>query len=284
MARPAVLTAEPDIDPSLTTIRGGSGLGDSLYLQSIARHLIEQGKPVEVCTFYPDVFRSLNGRVIVSEFRRQYVDKVAHYVSRKEVKGTDQFEDCCISAGIREPVDMRLDWQPVKGSLVREIKRMPRPVIAVLLPRHPMARKDGFGLDLLPDCRAMQRAIDGLRAGGASTVQVGSGEALHEFSGIDLDLANRTSVSDVLDVASAVDGFLGYCSFFVPLAESLKRPALFVWSRKGLRSKREFIRLVTPEKVLHRETSAHVWDDAADDEIKRAADALFVEARTAAVV
>jgi hypothetical protein len=68
-------------------------------------------------------------------------------------------------------------------------------------------------------------------------------------------------VRDLLDVASVADGFLGYCSFMVPLAESFSKPALFVWSHRGLRAPQAYVRQITPQKILHRDTSHFVMDD-----------------------
>lgn len=259
-------------------IRGGSGLGDSLYVYSVARWLIEQGESVEVCTFFPEIFSQLEG-VKVSDFRRQNVNRIAHYVQRKKKKDTDIFEDVCISAGIPRETELRFDWKPVNTQLYRQVRDANGPRIAILLPRWPMARADGFGRELLPNCEAMQKAVYALRRKGAFTVQVGSGDALFHFRGISLDLANSTSVTDLLDVAAAVDGFFGYCSFFVPLAESLQKPALFMWSRAGLQSNKEFISTVTLKKILHAETSNAVMDDCDDVQLYKATHALYQQAR-----
>lgn len=65
----------------------------------------------------------------------------------------------------------------------------------------------------------------------------------------------------------------------MPLAESFDRPALFVWSRRGLRSPRAFISQITPNKILHkRETSRHVIDDAPPEVVQREAEALLATA------
>lgn len=261
----------PDVRLS---IRSGKGLGDNLYLQSIARHLVETGHRPIVCTSFPDLFRPLSGKVDVEPYRRDHVDRVAHYISRKRVPGTDQFVDCCINAGVGDRAELRLDWSPVNFPLLARLKAQGKPVVMVQLPRHPMGRADGYGADLLPDCTVIQRAID--RIGDrAFKVQVGQGEPLFRFSGIDLDLANATTVSDLLDVAYASDGALGYCSFIVPLAESLNKPTLLVWSRRGLRSSNSFVRAIVPEKIIHRpSTTRAVVDDAKEAELNGAVDAF----------
>lgn len=255
----------------MKTIRAGRGLGDSLYLQSVARHLLDHGHDrLEVRSDYPEVFRPLGGRVTVQPFSRVGVDILAHYTSRKGIAGSTQFEDCCRCAGIAGPVDLRLDWQPLEPPLVQSEK----PVVLVQLPRAPMGRTDGFGAELLPDCRALQHVIDGL-SGKALLVQVGSGEPLFRFERIDVDLANKTTVSQLLDLASGAAAFVGYCSFFVPLAESFSKQALFVWSQRGLRTGQLFVRQITPQKVLHKPSSRWLFDDAPAEALRECAHALL---------
>lgn len=265
-------------------IRSGMGLGDSLYLQAVCRHLVGLGERLEVCTAWPDVFRPLQGKVSISPFRRDRIGRLAHYSLRRHVPETDQFRDCCLQAGITAPVDLRLDWDyPVNTDLVSSLRQRGKPIIVVQLPRAPMDRKDGFGAELLPDCSVIQSAIDAL-ADRALVVQIGSGVPLYKFEGVGVDLANRTSVTDVIDVAWAADAFLGYVSFMVPLSESFNKPSLFVWSRQGLRSKYELIRWLTPKKVLHRTSSCVLVDDCSQQQIAEAANALFEQARSKALV
>lgn len=141
-----------------------------------------------------------------------------------------------------------------------------------------MGRDDGYGDDLLPDCRTLQRAIDRLKRE-FFIVQIGKGKPLFRFNGIDLDLANRTTVADVIDVASGADAVLGYCSFIVPLAECLFKPGLFVWSQRGLQSKNDFVRVITPQKIFHRSSSNALLDDCTEDELAGAVDALCEQVR-----
>lgn len=250
----------------MKTIRGGMGLGDALYVQAIVRHLTQRGQNLRVNTAWPDVFRHLG--VETAPFSRQGVDILAHYSTRKGIEGTTQFEDCCASAGISEPVDLRIDW-PTRADSFDE-----RPMVLVQLPRAPMGRSDGFGAELLPDCRQIQRAIDVL-LGQATIVQVGSGKALHQFKGIDHDLTNRTTIPQLFDLAAACTAMLGYVSFFVPLAESFSKPSLLVWSKRGLKSPHRYIRQITPQKILHKRSSAAILDTAQPDEIEEAARALL---------
>lgn len=128
-------------------------------------------------------------------------------------------------------------------------------------------------MEFLPDCRRIQNAIDHIGQQ-AFFIQVGKGASLFRFSGIDLDLTNQTSVRDLLDVATLASGFLGYCSYIVPLAEAQMKPAMLVWSRKGLNSPHQVVRQMTPQKILHRAASRWVMDDASDKELMDCADAF----------
>jgi hypothetical protein len=204
--------------------------------------------------------------VQVVPFTRQ-VDICAHYVLRKQIGGTTQFQDCCLKAGIEGPAELRLDWTVTNDGLVHKLRKAGRPVLIVQLPRAPMARTDGFGKNLLPDCRAIQHLID-LERDRCFVVQIGAGTPLYRFHGLHLDLANKTTVAEMIDAVSVADACLGYCSFLVPLAESLGKPATFVWSARGLRDGQPFIRSITPKKILHAPTSSYRIDEEILREIR----------------
>lgn len=257
----------------MISIRGGSGLGDAIYVQSVVRYLVEQGQSVEVCTDWREVFRPLEGRVTFAAFRRKQISRLAHYSNRRGASGTTQFEDCCIQAGVPKDIDLRLDWLPINVPLIAKLRSYRRPIVVVQMARPPFGRSDGFGQEFLPDCRRIQQAID-LIGKRAMKIQVGAGDPQFRYSGIDLDLSNQTSVSDLIDVGYAAGGFLGQCSFIIPLAESFMKPVQLIWSRRGLNSRHEVIRQMTPEKILHRKSSSAVIDDCSDIEMRHAIDAL----------
>lgn len=245
----------------MRTMRGGRGLGDTIYLQSIARHLTANGDPICVASDYSDVFIPLGRRVRVIPFTRQGVNIVAHYVMRKSVAGTSQFTDMCQAAGIRRVIDLCIDWQVKDTELVDRLKAPGKPIVCLQMARSPMGRTDGFGHEILPNCDAIQKAIN-LLQGRATIVQVGAGKSLYNFRGIDADLSNGTNVSQLFDIASVAHGFIGYPSFIVPLAESFNRRALIFWSTAGLRSAQPFISSITPAKLLHKATGRAVMDNS----------------------
>lgn len=254
----------------MRSIRGGKGLGDSLYLQSVVRHIIKcDRQPLKVASNYPDVFLPLGDKVKVIPFTRTGIDITAHYVNRKGFTETTVFRDCCISAGIKNYPELRLDWPQADNELVENIRKPGKPVVIVQMPRAPMARSDGMGMELLPDCKRIQQIIDAVKPY-STIVQVGAGESLFKFDGIDIDLANRTTVRELLDVSAAASGFIGYCSFILPLAESLHKPCMMVWSRRGLESKELFIRRVTPKKMIEHASTQYLIDDCGQYEMDEA--------------
>ncbi len=260
-------------------LRGGSGLGDSLYVQSIARYYVMNGQRVIVRSSHPDVFRPIGVPVI--QFSKERGAIVAHYVERKTEPGTSQWQDVCISAGVPANTEMLLDWKILNGRNADYFLGVRRPVIAVLLPRNGMNRNDGFANELLPNWKT----LDHLLQCGAYKVQIGQGDPLFRFHNIDLNLANKTSVGDLIDVASVVDGFVGWCSFMFPLAESLQKPFFSLWSARGFKSRNPFISSLTPQKVIHRkDLSFHAVDDEPIQHIQtKFDDFLHAVARRASV-
>lgn len=248
----------------MKSIRGGMGLGDALYLQALVGHLLNlrPGETFEVCNKWGEVFAPLLGpRVRLSPFRRERIDLLGHYARRKGMQ-TRQWQDLCLEAGAPATLELSLTWRRTDPDLVGSVEAQAagRPIVLVQLPRAPMGRTDGFGHELLPDCRKIQRQLDALE-GRAFLVLVGNGYPLFRFRGIDLDLTEKTSVSQLLDLAQACDGLVGYCSFFVPLAEGFAKPALFAWSARGLRAPVVFIRTIRPEKILERASSLWFVDE-----------------------
>ena len=259
-------------------LRGGRGIGDTIYQVPIVKHYLDQGNHIEACTDYPEIFRGIQcDQLRFAPFAKNDIKILAHYALRKRITqaersfhpgpGTDQFEDMCISAGT-PVVKQSLFWSPANRELIDRVKDGGRPVLCLQMPREPMGRADGFGTELLPRYEVMDHILN-LLSPRFKVVQIGKGDVLHHFGHIDLDLSNQTSVTDLIDIASACDAFLGYCSYIVPLAEAFQKPLLCVWSRRGLNSNQPYIKQITPQKILHQETSFYVVDDWEQSMIER---------------
>ena len=219
-------------------------------------------------TDWPDVFMQYGDKIEIKPFTRERINIIAHYTLRKPFKGTTQFEDCCLQAGITDKVDFRLDWTITRHDLTDNVKRQAngKPILLVEMVREPMNRTDNFAVELLPKYEVMQNIFDKLKPH-YFTVLIGKGKPKYEYTGIDLDLRDQTDVQDLINLASIADALFGYCSFFVPLAESLNKKAMFVWAKKGLVSVEQFIRTITPEKILHKPSSHYVIDNWDDEKI-----------------
>ena len=260
-------------------IRSGSGLGDSLYLQGVVRELVNRGETdITVRTNFPDVFHSIKDHIHTVPFTKENTKQTAVYTLRMG-EPTSYFQDCCISAGLQGSVDFKMDWSVKNTDLIAELKSHNKPILLVQMVRKPMARDDGFAENLVPNCDRIQEALDQI-GDKAYKVLIGAGENLHPFEGIDLDLSNKTTLHDILDLGYSCDAMLGYCSFMVPLAEQFSKNVLFIWSRKGLKDKHSFVRKVTPRKVLHRKSSRYVIDDCTPQELEKAVNEIFKEGPT----
>lgn len=252
------------------TIRGGSGLGDSLYCRPIVDFYRREGHQVVVKSDYPEVFAGSGARV--ERFTRDGCNVVAHYSGRKAIVGTNQWQDVCASAGVGD-LPLSIPWQILNRPLVNDLKGAAsgRPIVMVNGGRAPMGRQDGYGREMLPRKEAFHavlRALDG-----CFTIEVGKGPEVYPLA-TDLDLTGKTTPADLLDIASISRGLVGQCSFMIPLAESLDRPLLVVWAAAGLESSTEFIRLCRPEKIISKATSRWVMDDWSEAQIAEAVDAF----------
>lgn len=252
------------------TIRAGRGLGDAIYLQSVVRHLVQKEQNLTVCTDWQDVFLPLRDKVKFLPFTRQNIRIIAHYSARKSFKDTTQFKDCCVQAGINEPVELKIDWVQINKQLIESIKT-DKPLLVVALPRAPMGRNDRFAIDLLPKKDIYQMAVDILKEK-YTILQIGAGKPIYNLENIDIDLTDKTSVTDLFDIASVADGFLGYCSYIIPLAESFNKKGLYIWANKGLRSAEQYINTITPQKILEHSNSKYFIDNWDEPKIRQIID------------
>lgn len=252
-------------------LRGPSGLGDAIYLRPIADYFAGGPRPVIVTSNYPDAFRGI--KVEVVPFEKKSVDTVAHYSSGKHLRGTSQFQDMCISAGVPSTLPFCINWKPLNHELIERVKEEAkgRKILLVHGGRTPMGRpNDPMALELLPKegffCSVVDQFQDCLR------VRIGKGDEQYPIP-FDLDLQGETSVTDLFDLAQLCDGVVAQCSFAVPLAEIFRRKLLAVWSGSGMRSLSQFIRLITPDKVLgFPQTSRYLIDEWSSSKAKDVVD------------
>lgn len=253
-------------------IRGGSGLGDAIYLRPIVAHYMAGPSPVEVCSDHAGVFVDMDCKV--SPFSRDRIDVLAHYTQRKFHEKTNQWQDICISARC-ESVELRSMWYIRNAQLVDRLKQdaAGRPIVLVHGGRIPMGRTDGFGKELMPMQRGFDYALQALDD--CFLVRVGKGADAY-FLDVDVDLNGSTSVPDLLDLGSVCDAVVGQCSLAIPLAEIFDKPLLCIWAASGMHEARHpYIKAITPEKVLSKPTSQFVVDEWTQDAIYETARRFF---------
>lgn len=247
-------------------VRGGRGLGDTIYLRPIVESLIADGERVCVLTDYPDVFIGTGAETEI--FGRNDINVLGHYVNGKQDTRTTQWDDICKSAGIRVP--LQFSWTPRNERLIASVKAKAggAPIVLVHGGRVPMARKDKFGAELLPQRAAFDATLDGLVD--CFTVCIGNAEQLYPLR-VNLELNGSTSVPDLFDLAVICDGIVAQCSFAVPLAEVFDKPLLVIWAAHGMQQNMHpYVRAITPQKILSKPTSHFVVDDWDETNIQKA--------------
>lgn len=256
-------------------IRSGSGVGDNIYLYSIVKHLVSQGRRLEVATKWPMVFKEIKSKVSLIGFTKENAQIVAHYTNRKGKPGTDQFQDMCINAKVEPDIPLELDWTILNRKLTDSIleKANGRKILYVQMPRTPMGRQDGFGWELLPDCSVMDKIL--AHRGDYFAVVRGSGNSKFKLKNIDHQVITTGNVSDVIDIGKISDLFLGQVGQIIPMSESFNKKCLIVWANKGLNSQTLFVKQITHEKVLHKKSSMFVIDNWPDEKVLEVAKRFF---------
>lgn len=222
------------------------------------------GAKLEVCTHYPELYQHLG--VQIAPWSRDGIHYTCHYTHKIKDQGTTQWGDCCRLVGVSD-VELKIDWTPKNNELIQSIKDKAagRPVLFVNGARAPFTRTDGYGMEMVPNPYVYGRALRKLREQ-FFAVYVGKGDRLYPVD-VDLDLHGKTTVTELLDIASISSAFFGQCSFVIPLAESFDRPMLAMWAHRGLTSKDEYLTYITPAKVLAKPSSRYVVDNWSTEQI-----------------
>lgn len=254
-------------------LRGPSGLGDSMYLRPIAEEFARAGKKLVVLSNYPEVF--IGSGLKIEPFEKLTATLAAHYAGGKARRNTNQFQDMLLSVGLSPDIPLKFGWVVQNSALIEDVRQQAagRRIVLVHGGREPMNRDDGYGTELLPKPEAFLAALD-MDSSSCFFVNIGSrSKTLYELPS-HLDLRDRTSVADLIDLGSACDGVIAQCSFAVPLAEIFDKPLLIIWAARGLKSHKPYIAAVTPEKVFTADHSLAVFDNESEERIREVAHAF----------
>lgn len=239
------------------------GLGDAIYLRAIVLHLLKRGDDPTVFTRWPGVFADLPIKVkSVEDVTGQEDLRHAMYClfcRVPAVKALDQFALACLQAGILEPVQLRIDWPVKNRALLDDVRKRANGRRVLMFQPVKKANKEQEALR--PKRDAFSRYV---AERNEFRVKVGSPSHIMEgdTSPCDLDLTGKTTVQDVFDLASAVDVVFCEPCFLLPLAESMDKPVVCMFSRRGFASKVERVYNVTPERLFHKKHLATaVYDE-----------------------
>ncbi len=246
-------------------VRGGSGLGDGIYVRAVCEHLAQMYESVTACSDYPELFDGTG--IGTAPFSRQNIDRLAHYSARKTVAGTTQWDDVCDAAQIPR-IPLRIAHQVQNRAMIDRLRIFAdgKPMILVHGGRVPMGRTDGFGKELLPSAEAFGAVLEALHD--CFLIQIGNAEQVYALD-FDITLNGSTTVTDLLDLGLACDGAVGQCSYIVPLAEVFDKPLLAVWAARGMQAGvHPYVQAIKPAKILCKPTSLHVVDDWTPEKIR----------------
>ena len=248
----------------MISLRSPNGLGDAIYLRAIVLHLVARGEEVTVFTKWKDVFSDLPVAVrevidITPNDRPTYVYCPAERVIPE---GLSDFVIRCRSAGIKERVELKLDWKVKNQALLDQIKRDARgrkifiyqcarairsPISALLKPR-----REAFN-------KFIERHADHYR------IKLGHPPHVEDDPGApcELDLFGKAFIFGTFDVCTIGDIFFGQASFINCIAEALDKPHITMFARAALASPHPRANSATPERVFAKKHLATaVYDDA----------------------
>lgn len=253
-------------------IRGGSGLGDAIYVRVVAEWYISRGYPVTACCNWPDLF--IGSGCHVEGFSRSNIDCCAHYTQGKRMPHTTQWQDVCRMAGVPMDLPFRFEWKVQnKPRVHRALKAAHgRKLILVQGGKVPMARRDGFGKELLPEKEAFDEVLSHFTD--CFLVQIGTGQLVYRPAHIEHAYTD-TTIAELVDLFRVCDGVICQPGFAVPAAEVFDKPVFAVFAEQGLKCNNDFLNAITPKKLLSNPTrEVHAVDTWDVGEIKDAANAF----------
>jgi hypothetical protein len=257
-------------------IKCASGFGDSLYMYPIVKYLIESGQEesIIVMTDYADIYKcaSFKDKLSFVKHSKDMAQYKISYCGNKYKLGTSQFQDVCLAAGVPTHTDFTIDWKIRNTELINNIRKLSsnkKKVCFISAPFKPFGRVDEFGKELTINYKRMDDLI-ARNKDDYFFIQVCKNIPEYQLNNIDLNLAGKTSISDVLDIMSISDRSMGQIGHILPLSEVFDTKCLLFFSRKGLQCENRFISSIKYEKVVHKKCIVNYCvDDYSDVEIDR---------------
>lgn len=256
-------------------IKCASGFGDSIYMYPITRYLLKQNRKLNliVMTDYKDIYKChpYRERIEFVKHSKDFANFKISYCGRKYKSGTSQFEDVCIAAEVPKDIKYNIDWKIQNKELIDNIKKLSsgKPICVVSAPFKPFGRVDEFGKELTVNFKRMNDLI-ARNKNDYYFIQTCKNTPEYILNNINLNLAGKTAISDVLDIMSIANRSVGQIGHILPLSEVFKVPCMLFFSRRGINCENRFISSITYEKVVHyKKLVSFCVDDFSDVEIDR---------------
>jgi hypothetical protein len=246
----------------MIALRVPNGLGDAIYLRAIVLHLLKRGEGVAVFTKWRDVFSDLPVQI------RETPEAAAHQVrylhnssDRALPKGMTDFAMRCRQAGIKEPVELRMDWQVRNPALLDQIKRdaAGRKILVYQCARQ--VRSEASAL-LKPRRAVFNKFI----ADHDDYYRIKIGHPPHveddQEAKCELDLFGKAFIHDSFDIGTIGDLLFGQHCFVLCMAEAMNKPYVCMFARAALKSNMPQANTTTPDRCFNKKHLATaIYDD-----------------------
>ncbi len=196
-------------------VRCQLGLGDAVYAFPIVKELAKKSH-VKVLTKYPEVFKDLSNMSCVDE-----MDSYDIYLKYTREPGLNQYDEMCRRARIRPAFKFTY-----KSDNVESMKALGqgKSICVVKEPCAAHMNKQKGNFSASPKVGEFQEWIN-LNASKYHYISVGKSEVFKKrLSGIDLDLNDVLTVSQLLQLCVAADAFATQIGHLVPIAQGLGKP------------------------------------------------------------
>jgi len=231
-------------------LNASKGLGDAIYLRAAVLHVLKS-EPVTVYTRWPEVFFDLPIKVRGIECIAEADDLRSVAYSMRAPMTECMFDARCRVAGLEPPIEMRLDWPIRNSALVDSVREQAagRQVI-VYQPQK---------VDLLsPAARPFRYAVAGLDG---FRVKIGREPYVTDDAlPCELDLLNKTSVLDAIDLCASADRMFGELCWLMPAAECLGKPFKCIYSHRAMASD-EWIKNIDPQIMFRGSSKSEILFD-----------------------
>ncbi len=234
------------------------GLGDAIYLRALVLHLIERGESVTVFTQWPDVFSDLP--IVTKSLKERTGHEDIHHCQPclhcrlPEVSIGGLFEMACRQAGVLDRVELRADWTVKNTELAETVRRAASG--RKIMVYQPLKPARGVEQEILqPRPRAYVSYIES--RSDMFRVKLGTGGA-----GVcDLDLTEKTTVSEAFDVATVADVIFGEPCYLTTLAQAMDKPYVCMFSSRAQWAVQSRVSGLTPWRFMTKPGTVLYDDD-----------------------